>query len=310
MVDIDNRVDRHEERRTEEKRTEERRQIEKKLQQEPMRTFEAKLSEKTAQELQGKESVAKHMHDLKKSKEDKQSLLDRILGVIKDKSQENEKSRVNAAHRQGKDEQRKETKKRIVEEDFKAKQTREDDKGSSQKTQKKEGEVSQEGHKRVAEKEEGDGGGGFGQGGGRDSQSGERSFDQGAQSKFGEDHKQAEQTKQDAVKGFVGQVREQSRFSSGGFQRGARNFTQQNLDEIVSAVQLGVNEKGEEEFSVELTDDYFEGLKIMATRTEQGVVVKFICPNVSVRSTFLKCRPQVYQQLRSKQIEVFRVDVV
>ena len=97
---------------------------------------------------------------------------------------------------------------------------------------------------------------------------------------------------------------------AGGFQKDARNFTREDIDEIVSSVQLGFNEHGEEEFSVQLTDRYYDGLKVAATRTKEGVVIKFICPNASVRSTFIKCRPQLYLQFKGKGIGVVRIDII
>ena len=99
-------------------------------------------------------------------------------------------------------------------------------------------------------------------------------------------------------------------FGQGGFQQNAKPFSPKDLDEIVSAVQIGFNEQGEQEFSIQLSDKYYEGLKVTATRTPEGVIVKFECPNVSVRSTFLKCRPQLYLQFKAKKIAVLRIDVV
>jgi hypothetical protein len=310
MVDIDKtRADRDEERRSENKRQDTRRTMEKRMQSEPMKTFESKLSEKAAQEQDAKKTVSRHLHDLKKSKEEKQSMLDRILGVAKDKAQETEKSRVNATHKHAQKQEKEEVGKKVVKEDFKSKQAKESEKEEgTQKMEKKEGEQSAEGHKRVAEKSESEdgGGGGFGESSEGESGAGDQSLGNRNQSGSDSDGKNAFST-ENLNQGKVGQ---QSSFSSGGFQQNAKSFSERDLDEIVSQVNIGMNERGEEEFTVELTDEYFEGLSIQATRTEEGVVVRFVCPNVGVRSTFLKYRPQVYQHLRNKHVNVYRIDIV
>ncbi len=312
MVEIDsNKPDRQEERRAEERKQDHRRQIEKKMQNEPMKTFEAKLSEKTAQEKGDKDSVARNLHDLKKTKEEKQSLLDKILGVAKDKDSQQEKARVEGLQKHAKEEQAKEEKKNVGEEasrfDDMKKAKKED---VAQKAKKESSEQAQEGHKRVAEKEDGErgGSGGSGQGSEKDSGTGQRSLRQG--SEFSGDKEDGEAFEQKVKDGLIAHVAGRQGFSSGTFDQNAKTFTPRDLDDIVSAVSLGINEKGEEEFSVELTDEYFDGLTLQAARTDQGVVLKFVCPNASVRSTFLKCRPTVYRHLKTKDIDVYRIDIV
>ena len=92
--------------------------------------------------------------------------------------------------------------------------------------------------------------------------------------------------------------------------KNARPFESKNLDEIVTEFQLVLNQKGEEEFTVTFTDHFFDGLKVQATRTDKGVVVKFICPNAQTRGTFVRYRPHVYSHFKAKNIAIFRIDVV
>lgn len=311
-MEIDNRnVDREEERTTERKKDESRQSLERKMKYEPMKTFEAKLSEKSAHEMSSKDSLLRDAHNLKKSKDEKESIFNKIMGVVKDGDGEGEKDKAKVAsvHEQVEHEFEDSKTNELVESEFEIKE--DDDKTeNTEKADKKDGEISDEGHKRVAEKNEGDGAGGFG--GGSQGQSGGGDSGQG-----GFHSGTGNQSQDDAVNfsdpaivaGKVSGIRKQSGTGMG-FQGNARNFSQKNLDEIVSSVQLGLNSSGEEEFTVELNDEYFNGLTVMATRTAEGVVLKFKCPNVEVRSTFLRFRPKVYAQFKAKSISVKRIEVV
>ena len=102
-------------------------------------------------------------------------------------------------------------------------------------------------------------------------------------------------------------------FATGIGGQGARKqggFSKQNLDEMVSAVFVGLNEKKEEEMEIHLSDEYFSGLKLKATHTSAGVVITFLCPNADVKKVFLLNRPQIYARLKDKKISVFRIDIV
>lgn len=279
-------IDRREERRQEEKKSETRRDVERRMQYEPMKTFEAKLAEKAAHELITKQSHLREAHDQKKSKEEKQSLVDKILGVATQKQGEEQKSRLEALKKQVA-EQGKRRDDRPDDSEFKLK--KEDSTATAKKANKGEGEFSAEGYRRVAEKSDDEGGLG-----GQNLSGGQQDADRG----------EARNSRR------VGPMRPARHFDPGSFNPNPRSFTRKNLDEIVRAVRIGMNEHGEEEFTVELTDEYFNGLKVKATRTGEGVVVKFLCPNVSVRSTFLRFRLRVFAHLKKNNIDVRRVEVV
>lgn len=304
---IDNRdIDREEERQVERKKDENRRKLEQKMKYEPMKTFEAKLSEKSAGEQASKESALRDAHHQKKSKEEKDGLLNKIIGTVKDKGMEQDKSKVAAVHKQEEHEAEDKKSEKLLDAEFEVDE--EDKTESQQKTDQKKGEVSEDGYRRVSEKDQqGEGGsGGFG--------SGEEGFSDGEQG-FGsgsnpQDKDQLSKGKFSEIHGKVGGIKK-GKFGQGGFNRGAKNFSKQNLDEIVSSVELGLNELGQEEFAVELTDEYFDGLRVSAVREEGGeVVLKFECPNIQVRSTFLKQRPQVHARLKAQGIQVKRVEVL
>ncbi len=89
-----------------------------------------------------------------------------------------------------------------------------------------------------------------------------------------------------------------------------KRFSQKNLDDLVAAVSVGLNEHLEEEMKVDLTDEIFSGLKLKATRTSLGIVVTFICPNRVVKETFAQQRQQIYARLKAKNILVHRVEVI
>lgn len=309
----DTTVDRDEDRQVEEGQARNKRETERRQQRESMKTFEAKLTEKTAHELTTKETAARQTHDLKKSKEEKQSLLDKILGVAKEKAGDGEKAHVKAVQQQ--QEKAFEDKKSRKSADGEFEEKKADEKKTTQKSDTKKSEMAEEGHRRVVEKGQEQGGGGAGSGGGSsDGSSGQ----QGSSTHLG--GQSQGQSERELLKKGVGkeqftaqmnQTVSKTKFQGqGGFQQNSKPFTPKDLDEIVSAVQLGFNEQGEQEFSIQLSDKYYEGLKVVATRAPEGVVIRFECPNVSVRSTFLKCRVQLYLQFKAKKIAVARIDIV
>lgn len=309
-MEIDNRhIDREEERQTERKKNESRQDLERKMKYEPMKTFEAKLSEKTAHETLAKDSALRDAHNLKKSKEEKDSFLNKILGVTKDGDVEKEKSRVSGVHEQLEQEFEEAEQTELRESEFEVAEDDDEALERSESQESKDTEYSTDGHKRVAEKQQGESSGGFG---------GSAGGEDGGASGQNQSHSEKDEagfgsSKHETSLG-VSQAHKVSAVAKSafgmGFDNQARRFSHQNLDEMVAAVQLGINEQGEHEFSIELSDDYFCGLKVIATRTEDGVVLKFKCPNAQVRSTFLKFRPTVYAHFKLKKIQIKRIEVV
>lgn len=338
---IDNRdIDRVEERHNEEKKVENRRDVEKRMQYQPMKTFEAKLAEKAAHEITAKESAFREAHDQKKTKKEQQSLLDKIIGTVKsretekDKGKEliisqkvaeeydlehlNEKRVPGLKFQEQKSAEKHVTEKVQEEKVLEGKKSLKElsadkkpvDRADPQESQ--ETERSPEGHKRVVEKEQDQGeghsgGSGQGFGGGSDGQGGSGFGQQSGQQQGKEQLYRSKEALKS--KGWISRTL-RSGNESRGFDRNARDFSDQELDEIVSSVQVGMNAQGEEEFAVTLGDDYFTGLKVVATNTSEGVVLKFICPTKQVLSTFLKFRPKVYARFLSKNISVVRIDVI
>lgn len=306
MVEInDNRdIDRQEERSLDRKKTEAKHELERKQREEPMRTFEAKLAEKTAHEVNTKDSALYQAKQQGKSKEEKQSLLDKIISVSQDVTGEEDHARLAQLNKRGEEENFDKKEHRADDHEFEDKKT--EDHEFTQAEQKKDSGQAADGHKRVTERYQDQGNsGGSGGGAGQNSQQGGSSFG-GQSSDSGTDQggKRTFLSANSRVQGIA------KSGAGGGFNKGARNFSKQNLDEIVKTVQLGFNDKGEQEFSVELGDDYFNGLKVVATRSAEGVILKFVCPNVDVRSTFLKFRPNVYAHFKVNSVAVHRIDVV
>lgn len=314
----DNDAGREEERDIERKRDQNRRDVERKLRHEPMKTFEAKLSEKASKEMALRDSLEHgHLKNLKKEREEKQSLLEKIIGVAKNKESEKEKGVVEQVHRQSEHEfEDREGKRQTVHDETDFFETKKDDHTETKKTGEKTGEYAEEGHKRVAEKQDGkdsgtSGGGSDSGGGAMDSGVGGGAAGFAQDSGTGKNKDQAYEKLAAQTRQGVAAVRNVAGSDmGGGAWKNAKPFEPKNLDDIVAQVQLGLNQKGEEEFTVTLTDHFFDGLKVQATRTDKGVVVKFICPNAQTRSTFVKYRPQVYAHFKTKNISIFRIDVV
>lgn len=91
---------------------------------------------------------------------------------------------------------------------------------------------------------------------------------------------------------------------------GGRHFRPKILDELVLSVSVGVNQEGEGEMTVQLSDEFYSGLKLTVTKGGGGVVVTFHCPNREVKNTFLFERPRIYSALKEKKVAVTRIDVI
>lgn len=318
-INDNNDIDREESRRASRRAENDRKNNQKKQQQKPMQTFEAKLSEKVTHDQAAKESQSQFNKHLKEKQDEKTSLLDKILTKATSEQDldgeriQQVRNDYDKKHEEGVEEFLEETSNKDDVDESEG-----EDKSVDSKSEKK-GEIAEDGHKRVAEKL-GHGGSG-GQGGDSSGSGGNESGANtnmgggGFQQQYGQDSK----TNQSEYKNVAEYIRESKTLtpiSSGdstleqGYEQNSKKFSDENLDEIVTAVHVGITEHGEEAFSVQLSDEYFEGLKIQSVRTEDGVVLKFICPNLQVRSTFLKYRPKVYQHFKSKNISVFRIDIV
>lgn len=282
-----------------------------------METFEGKFGEKTAlkkittenaqkiklQEENKKEKVSliekliqtKQSPEVSEQKNDQATLFQNRAKKIHDEEQFRQENAVDLS-RQESEIENNETLDNSVEEKH------------NEKTEKKNSDVAEDGHRRVVnhQHQSGYGGGSGGNSSGNDSHSGGQSFHSQDQ--------QNQQQSQSAVISFTSKNLQEAPSSQRSFQQSfdqnARQFTKENLDELVSHVQLGLNSELQDFFEVQLNDQYFNGLKIQTTRTDNGVVLQFICPNVSVKSTFLKNRPAVYERLMQKGIKVFRIDIV
>lgn len=312
-----NNNDNDESRRAEQKREADRHNAERKQKTEAVRTFEAKLSEKAAHEIASKDSQTRNSRHQQGDTKEKESLLEKIIGTVaKEQEEAMDRSRVQekkqlAEHdedRHSEEKHESKLERRRDEEHERVGERKSDETGD-----KKKSEISEEGYRRVAEKQDagGESGGGSAQGG-----MGDRGQDSGGGGSFGSGHSGSGDNPRDGVfaKDLVAKttVRPLTKANGThkGFQQNSRPFTERNMDEIISRVELGLNAEGEEFFAVELSDAYFEGLKVEARRTDVGVVVRFHCPNVSVRSTFIKYRPALYAHFKTKNISVSRIDIV
>src|SRR3989338_3108213 len=81
------------------------------------------------------------------------------------------------------------------------------------------------------------------------------------------------------------------------------------LDEIVESVRLFTKD-GLTEMEITLTDETFSGMKILASQTSEGIVIKFVCPARDVKNLFLFNRPKIYLRLKEKNIPIYKVEIV
>ncbi len=300
MVEIntDNRISsRDEERAEERKRAETKQNLERKLRNEPMKTFEAKLSEKYAHDVAQSDRSQRQAKEHERINENK-DLMDKILNVASSE-QVNEDQNLKRVHEQKEfiNEDEKNTfMTEAHEDDLRETGRSEHEKKTEQvlrhESSSSEQGLSSEGHRIVGHVDSQEEKGFSGQSG------------QGDSSQSDKDPKEEKSYKIEASRAAQ---KLKTRMS---FDFDKYSFSNQDLDEIVSSVHLGMDDLGREEFAVTLSNDYFEGLKIVATRAPDGVVLKFVCPNPAVRGTFLLERPKLYSRFRQSEIEILRIEVV
>lgn len=308
-----------EERRIQHSREQNRVAEQRKRAAEPMRTFEAKLSEKASHETALKDAAARESRQQKSDADEHESLIERILGATskgKEEETATDHARVQKTiYEDGREESRHETdyRRRLTED--KKDVAEGDEKKPASSAGDKKSEVAEDGHRRVVEKQDdgetGSFGGGAGGGGGEgQSEGGSSSHSQGG-SGFGSDSRRdGGMFAKDLVKRMALTPIKKGSDAGRGFQQNPRTFAAKDLDEIVSKVEVGVHGGEGDFFSVELTDAYFSGLQVRAVRESDGVVLRFSCPNVAVRSTFLKYRTALVARFKEKGIAVSRIDVV
>jgi hypothetical protein len=316
-IDNNNRSDNDEQRRIQRTRENNRKDLERKLANEPAKTFEAKMSAKASREKdlkQQSQARQKGGDRKKKAGEEDESLIAHFLGAARESGAEEAQGRVDRLRGQTQhDDFEQHAKDEFGKDDTEAHESK-DTKTTTAKTDKGgKTEVSGESHKRVeGQASQGGGEGGTGQGSsqGQDG-GGQQGFGAGT-GRDGSQNKQAALAGKNAAgkPGTVFAVKQTGTGSQGRFQQQAPAFTRKDLDDIVASVELSVASGGNDQLTVQLENTYYDGLKIQAERTDQGVILRFICPNTSVRSTFVKYRPQVYDHLKAKGVKVFRIDVV
>lgn len=284
-------IARDEARRSENRRSAERKESNQKASaQDFAGRYQARLKTKESQESQSR--------DADQSKKEGE-LLGRLISVFKSKED-------------AKDQDHRETAKK---EDSKKEKFQDESTESRFKT------VADDGHARIASKQGSqEGGGGAGGGTSGQSSGGQTGSQSGSRGEGGF----SGSGKQGEKKGHAGGARF-SKAPIGSFSVGRvgknsndrdgksgnqSQFSEKVLDEIVESVRVTVNDHMETEMEINLSHDYFSGLKIRAHQSSQGVVLTFICPNRSVKDIFLVNRVKIYQRLKEKKISVSRIEVI
>ena len=248
-MEIDNQ-NREEEQRIEQQRTSAQENAKRQHKTDLTKTFEAKLSEKSALQEGQKTSQAKANQELKQAKEDQKRIFEKVMGsdaknqISKDHETKVQQMRIKS------EEEFKENEKNIfdheVNEQWDNKQADKTHAQKAMQTSEKKGEVSEEGHRRVAEKQdsENEGSGGGSDTGGNQDFGSESSDSQSDTGTFGQNQSQN-------VKGNINEFFSSvptGNFSQQGFQRNAKPFTEQDLDEIVPAGCVPSTTRGVVEF--------------------------------------------------------------
>lgn len=165
-----------------------------------------------------------------------------------------------------------------------------------------------------------EGGSGGGSGGGSQSSGGDRNKDQGFSGghqsfsrSFGE-RKEGEKTTNKHAPHFSQKVAPMamvgvSSSESSHSQASNQKLPDRVLDEIVESVRLFTKD-GLTEMEITLNDATFSGMKILASQTSEGIVIKFVCPARDVKNLFLFNRPKIYLRLKEKNIPIYKVEIV
>lgn len=301
-IDNDN-SDNYEARRNEQRRLLEKQQAKAQQEQNPMKSFEAKLSKQASQEAAAKHSMVKSEQDLKRETEQKGEFLKKILGS--DASDSKADLHAKARHHEEAFAQQKTLEKKDKDHTLENKLDEKEKREQKTEGDKKSSDVSAEGHKKVGQIEkDGDNEKGSGMGGQNSSSGGEESS--GGESKS---HDQSGSQKQFQNPVFVQGTLQKDFQDSAGDGSDSERREMQELDEIVASVQHAFLENGEEVFAVQMTNEFFEGLRIEAKRQASGVVLTFLCPNVLVRSQMTKLKSKVLKRFEEKNIQVLEVKI-
>ncbi len=312
-IDNNKRGEIDEQQRIEKSREKNRKDVERRQQQDGAKAFAAKLAQKTQQDVTRKDMLSRNKSDKRKSdtKEGEASLMERLLGAAKENQQAEAHGKVDRHQEALREDHRTAEAKDEFREETSGSHEATDTKSTVKDSQFEKVQTANEDHRRIDDHGQ-QGGQGGGQGGDAKGGGAQQGMGGGGFSGDRKDNAPVVGGDGKPVKG-VGtfSVRQSGTGTQGRFQGGSQQFTQQDLDGIVASVQLTQSgASGGARLTVQLENAYFEGLAIEAEQTPQGTVIKFICPNTAVRSTFVRYRPQVYEHFKAKGIAVFRIDIV
>lgn len=288
------------------KRAEQRRQIAKQQAKEmheknPMRSFEAKLAKDVSREDAKREALSRTQHEVKKDLEEKGNVLKRILG---DKASDSLADLTSKA-KQHEDAfyQQKSLQKKVAGDKLEKKDNEDDqDEFNAERAEHTPETQDAKQDERIIgilDEHASQEGQSFAGGGGSFSDDAQQQ-DSAAFSGTEDESALMPQSKNQAV--FGGGAGLSQEFGSS-----ASGFSEDDFDQLIAQVQHSFLGNGDELFSVQLKNDFFDGLKIEAQRLPTGVVLTLVCPNVLVRTQLAKTKDEILKRFAAKNIQVHEV---
>lgn len=304
---IDNDNSDYEAKRIEQRRALEKQQAKAQQERDPLRSFEAKLSKESVREEATRDRLSKSQAELKKAVEEKGAVLKKILGDKADESIADLTSKAKQ-HEQA-FLQQKSLKGKVLDEKIenKAEEQDEDDHKTEihekQHQETQETEESQPKVLAVIDEDANSDGQSFGGGGGDSDDA------SGDQAQSDAEIELLAQSLGQGTKSIASAAAGGADFSQSFSQKQSSLLMPEDLDHMVSQVEHHLSLSGDEVFAVQLTHDFFEGLKIETKRTAQGVVLTFICPNILVRTEMQRQKDKILKRLSDKNIQVQEVQL-
>ena len=302
---IDNDNSDYESKRIEQRRIAEKQNAKALQEKDPMRSFEAKLSKESVREEATRDSLRKSQQELKKTVEENAAVLKKILGDkagesaadLTTKAKYHEQAFLQQKGLKGKVLEQKNVEKEDEEEEYDAKLDTAENQSEAQDVDHSEQKIIgilDEGSSSEDQSFSGGGGGASSQ----DSNSGSES-----------DAELQNLLDGQVVPGRIATQAGGADFSQSFGSNDSSQMSPEDLDHIVASVQHLLTQNGDEVFTVQLKNEFFEGLQIETRRTPEGIVLTLICPNVLVRTEMLRHKNAILKRFAEKQIQVQEVEL-
>lgn len=106
----------------------------------------------------------------------------------------------------------------------------------------------------------------------------------------------------------IASVKSSHRHQSSGEQR--FTLSSELIESMVDMMMLNIDEDGEKVLEVQLSDKYYDGVKLRFTPVNRVIELTIVCPNSRVKNTFLMNRSSLMVNLEKKNIKITKINVI